>query len=186
MNRYWLVFLAVVAPLVPSMAQTDGPTVDGSGSTVLVQSKQIWAQSFLWAEAPELQVGSWLTPAPDTEGKFLLVEFWATWCSACRRAQPLMNSLQEKFGDEIVIIGISDEQEEKVTRYIESNGIQYHMAVDAQARMKDKLGIWGIPHVIIVEPGGYVIWEGYPLLKDYELTEQTVGKILEIGRKQKS
>jgi len=164
----------------------DGPSIDGSGTTVLVQSKQIWAQSYLWAKAPDLVAETWLTGQPETKGKFLLIEFWATWCSACRKAQPLMNSLQEKFGDEMVIIGISDEPAAKVEPYIKSNNIQYYMAIDPKARMKDKLGIWGIPHVIIIEPGGYVIWEGFPLLEGYELTEQTVGKILEIGRAQKS
>jgi hypothetical protein len=44
------------------------------------------------------------------------------------------------------------------------------------------LGVFGIPHVIIVEPGGYVVWEGFPLLKDYELTAELVDKILSVGR----
>jgi hypothetical protein len=52
--------------------------------------------------------------------------------------------------------------------------------------MKDELGIYGIPHIIILEPGGYVIWEGFPLLPGYELTEEIIDKILEVGRKQKA
>jgi thiol-disulfide isomerase/thioredoxin len=146
----------------------------------------LWAQSFLYAKAPDFVVEKWLGEKPETEGKFILVEFWATWCSACRRAQPLMNALQDKFGDELIIVGVSDESSEKVLPYIKENNIEYHMAVDPMARMKDALGVWGIPHVIIIEPGGYVIWEGFPLLEGYELTEQTIQRILEIGRSQKS
>ena len=52
--------------------------------------------------------------------------------------------------------------------------------------MKDKLGVYGIPHVIIVEPNGYVVWEGFPLLEDYELTEEVVEKILSVGRNRQS
>ena len=37
---------------------------------------------------------------------------------------------------------------------------------------------------IIVEPDGFVVWEGFPLLKDYELTEELVDKILNVGRQQ--
>ena len=38
--------------------------------------------------------------------------------------------------------------------------------------------------MIIVEPDGFVVWEGFPLLKDYELTEELVDKILSVGREQ--
>ena len=81
------------------------------------------------------------------------------------------------------MIGISDETEEDV-RKLEDPRIEYFSAIDTQARAKKSLGVFGIPHVIIVEPGGYVVWEGFPLLKDYELTEELVDKILNVGRQQ--
>jgi hypothetical protein len=49
--------------------------------------------------------------------------------------------------------------------------------------MKDRLGVWGIPHVILLEPDGYVIWEGFPLQPGYELTEEIIEKVLAVGRK---
>jgi hypothetical protein len=49
--------------------------------------------------------------------------------------------------------------------------------------MKNDLGVFGIPHCIIIEPDGYVVWEGFPLLKGHELTEEVVEKILEAGKK---
>jgi len=43
--------------------------------------------------------------------------------------------------------------------------------------------VWGWPHVIILEPQyRTIIWEGFPGLKGYELTEAKVAKILAIGR----
>jgi len=168
------------------MFADDEPTLEGKGEPVFQQSKQLWAHSYLWAKSPEFVVEKWLSEEPDMSDKFILIEYWSTWCSSCRRAQPLMNRLHERFGDELVIIGISDEQEDKVRQYMKKEEIQYHMAIDTQKRMKDELGIYGIPHVIIVEPGGYIIWEGFPLLEGYELTEETVEKILAIGRAKKS
>ena len=153
--------------------------------------KRLWADSCIWQDAPELVVEKWLTdkPAsaggPDTKGKYVLVEFWATWCPPCRRSISLLNRLHEKFGDELVVIGISDESEEDV-RKLKEPKILYHSAIDTQKRMKNKLRVIGIPHVIIIEPGGCVVWEGFPLLKDYELTEEIVEKMLKIGRKQKA
>ncbi|HUU09761.1 MAG TPA: TlpA disulfide reductase family protein [Phycisphaerae bacterium] len=146
--------------------------------------KQLWARSCLWAEAPKLVVEKWLTAEPETAGKYVLVEFWATWCPPCRRSITLLNALAEKFAGDLVVIGISDETEEAVRR-LKEPAIRYSSAIDTQARMKNALGVFGIPHVILIEPGGAVVWEGFPLLKGHELTEEKVEKILAVGRQAK-
>ena len=150
-------------------------------SPVPEEEKRLWARSYLWEKAPELVVGKWLTDEPETEGKYLLIEFWATWCRQCRLAAPRLNELHRKFGNELVIIGVSDEREE-VVRGLKEPAMDFHIAIDTQARMKEKMGVFGIPHAIIVEPDGYVVWEGFPLLKGHELTEQVIEKILEVGK----
>ncbi|UCC98553.1 MAG: TlpA family protein disulfide reductase [Phycisphaerales bacterium] len=151
-------------------------------SPVPQKQKQLWARSCLWEKAPDFVVEKWLTSEPDTKGKYVLIEFWATWCRQCRRAIPKLNQLHRRFGGELVVIGISDEKEQTVRKFDEPN-IEYFAAIDTRARMKEQLGVFGIPHIIILEPDGYVVWEGFPLLRGYELTEEVVGTILEAGRK---
>lgn len=162
---------------------SNSPFEEEYDSPIPKKAKQLWARSCIWEEAPKLEVEKWLSNEPETEGKYVLIEFWATWCGPCRRSIPLLNGIHEKFGDELVVIGISDESEQDV-RKLEDPRIEYFSAIDTQVRAKKSLGVFGIPHVIIVEPGGYVVWEGFPLLKDYELTEELVDKILNIGRQQ--
>lgn len=154
-------------------------------SPVPEKGKRLWARSCLWEKAPELVVEKWLTEEPETEGKYLLIEFWATWCRQCRLAAPKLNEFQRKFAKDMVIIGISDEAEE-VVRGLKEPVMDFHLAIDTQARMKEKMGVFGIPHAIIVEPDGYVVWEGFPLLKGHELTEQVVEKILDVGRNRRA
>lgn len=143
----------------------------------LAAEKKLWAKSVINQAAPELQVEKWLTETPDTKGKYVLVDFWATWCGPCRKAIGELNALQEKFKDKLVVIGLSDEPEEKV-RAMTSPKISYFSAIDTQARMKKALEVKGIPHVILMNPDGIVKWEGYPLLSGHELTEQVVASIL--------
>jgi cytochrome c biogenesis protein CcmG/thiol:disulfide interchange protein DsbE len=141
------------------------------------QGKQIFAKSYLGKKAPDLVVEKWLTPQPDTKAKFVLVDFWATWCPPCRRAIPELNAFQKKFADKLVVIGISDETEEDV-RKLKEPQIHYAVAIDTQSRTKNEVQVRGIPHVILMDPSGIVRWEGYPLQEGFELTEKVIQDIL--------
>ncbi len=144
---------------------------------VLACAKQIWAKSYLGKQAPELVVEKWLTPAPKTAGKFVLIDYWATWCPPCRASIPELNALQEKFRSQLVVIGISDEDETTV-RAMKSPRIDYAVAIDRKKRMKTQLAVTGIPHVILIDPSGIVRWEGFPLLASDRLTESTVANVI--------
>ena len=144
---------------------------------VLAAEKKIWAKSFLNQKAPDLNVEKWLTKEPDRKGRFVLIDFWATWCGPCRKAIPELNTLHKKFGDKLVVIGLSDEPEAKV-KAMTTPKMDYAVAIDTQARMKKAVGVTGIPHVLIIDPQGIVRWEGFPLLDGFELTEQVVADIL--------
>ena len=144
--------------------------------------KRLWAKSYLNQKAPDLVVEKWLTKEPDRKGKFVLIDFWATWCGPCRKAIPELNALHKKFGDRLVVIGLSDEPESKVKSMSEPV-IEYFSAIDTQARTKKAVEVKGIPHVILIDPEGIVRWEGFPLLDGYELTEKIVEDILAKGSK---
>jgi thiol-disulfide isomerase/thioredoxin len=141
------------------------------------QEKKLWAKSVLGQPAPDLVVEKWLTPQPETKGKFVLIDFWATWCPPCRKAVVELDQFHREFGDKLVIIGISDQSEADV-RKMTDPPINYSIAIDTQKRMYQKLEVRGIPHVIIIDPKGIVRWEGFPLLDGFELTDTVIKEIL--------
>src|SRR5882762_4129730 len=148
-----------------------------AATAALAAEKKLWAKSFLNQKAPELTVEKWLTKEPDRKGKFVLVDFWATWCGPCRKAIPELNALHKKFGDKLVVIGVSDETEAKV-RAMKDPKNEYFSAIDTQKRTKKEVSVTGIPHAMIMDPQGIVRWEGFPLLEGHKLTEKVVADIL--------
>lgn len=145
--------------------------------TALAADKKIWAKSVLGKQAPDFVVEKWLTAEPKREGKFVLIDFWATWCPPCRKSIPELNAFSKKFADKLVVIGVSDETEEKVMA-LKDPKLEYASAIDTKGRMKKELAVSGIPHVILIDPKGIVRWEGFPLLTGEELTEKVVADVI--------
>lgn len=139
--------------------------------------KKMWAKSFLGKKAPSLEVEGWIQEPGDMKGKYILIDIWATWCGPCRKGIPELNDWQAKYKDQLVIVGISNEPKEKVEPYANEN-IQYANGYDTQSRVKDALKVTGIPHVIIVNPEGIVVWEGFPKLPGYELTSKVLEDLM--------
>ena len=128
-----------------------------------IMEKNCGQISFLNKKAPEFVVEEWISQQPKLKGKFILIDFWATWCGPCRKAIPELNEFAKKFGKKLVVIGISDETAAKVKEMKEPN-IEYYSAVDTKGVMKKALGVKGIPHVILIDPKGIVRWEGFSLI----------------------
>jgi thiol-disulfide isomerase/thioredoxin len=155
----------------PPASQGESPA---AGDDDFVAPK-LYARSVRGQVPPPFAVEKWLTPQPDITGKFVLIDFWATWCGPCRRSIPELNAFHEKYRDRLVVIGVSDEPESAVRQMTDPH-IEYAVAIDTQARMLKALEITGIPHCILLDPQHIVRYEGMPGYLDEQKLEHLLDK----------
>uniref|UniRef100_A0A7C4YSS6 TlpA family protein disulfide reductase n=1 Tax=candidate division WOR-3 bacterium TaxID=2052148 RepID=A0A7C4YSS6_UNCW3 len=62
----------------------------------------------------------------DFKDKYVLIDFWATWCGPCVKAMPYIVELYNKYGgDKFTVIGIALDNEIDVKNFVESRNIPY-------------------------------------------------------------
>lgn len=111
----------------------------------------------------------------QTIGKPMIVEFWATWCPPCRASIPHLNEVYKKYKDKgLVVVGITDENDNLVEKFMKQVPMEYSVAQDKGNDWGKQFGIQGIPHALLVDKTGKVVWEGHPM----ELKENEIDKIL--------
>lgn len=127
-------------------------------------------------KAPQITITDWISNIPNNKtltGKYIVLEFWATWCGPCIAAVPHMNNLQAKFNNpNLYFISITDESKEKVERILKR--IEFKSIVVSDQNKKTqvlfgdgKKGLEVFPLTILIDNKGFISWIGEP----HELSE---------------
>lgn len=96
----------------------------------------------------------------DFRGKIVIVDFWATWCPPCRKGIPDLISLQEEYKKDLVVIGISLDQQNTIKDlkpFIENYKINYPVVLGDEKVVKDYGGINAIPTSFIIDQKGNIV-----------------------------
>jgi thiol-disulfide isomerase/thioredoxin len=97
------------------------------------------------------------------DGKPLVVEFWATWCAPCRKTLPTLLALQRKYGDELVIVGLSVEDPDadmsRVQEYVKREVVNFPIAFSSRELfqfMNSRPDI-AVPKLFVFDSGGSLV-----------------------------
>ena len=98
----------------------------------------------------------------DFAGRYVVYDFWATWCPDCRADVPAMKDLYEKYGDKVTFVGISfDTEPEKLDTYVAENGIGWiqlsNFISKKESKVADDFCVKWIPSMYLVGPDGKVM-----------------------------
>lgn len=97
----------------------------------------------------------------EWRGRPMLINFWATWCSPCRKEVPELIELQREFRDKgLVVVGIALDEPERVRRFMRDFGIDYPVLVESghgtrmSAAFGNRLGV--LPYTVYVDSSGVI------------------------------
>lgn len=113
----------------------------------------------------------------DYRGKFLIIDFWATWCVPCINALPRLNQLQTDLGDKVQVLPMSSESEKVVSKFIQNRKkegpFMLPTAIEEQ-KLHEYFAHSFIPFTIILNKEGVVI----SIPNSEEVTEDNLRKII--------
>lgn len=93
------------------------------------------------------------------KGKVIILDFWATWCSACLINFPRIEALEQKFGDRVFALGVAYEPVPKIRQFFTSaNGKRYHIKTAVADTLLSRLfPHTGLPHYVMIDGAGKVV-----------------------------
>ena len=164
----WGVPLLALILIAGSLATAQSPNTRSATKRLQLGSYAPGIQFELVQKGPVALKNGW-------KGRVHIVEFWATWCGPCRHSAPHLTDLQKRYGkDGLVILGISDERANEVTKFAKEmgRGMDYNLAIDPSRKTHREwmgsFGVSGIPHAFLVGRDGRIAWHGHPMNPDME------------------
>lgn len=109
----------------------------------------------------------------DLRGKPVFLNFWATWCFSCVTEMPAIQRLADKYGDELVVVGVNVGEEADVARvFAENFDIRFTLLLDAEMDVTRAYEVRAMPTSLFLDPNGVVHSVQYGVLTPPQMEER--------------
>ena len=112
----------------------------------------------------------------DLRGRYVYVDFWASWCGPCRLSFPWMGALQARYKpSELTVITINvDKQRRDADRFLQQNPAGFAVAFDPAGESAKRFALKTMPSSFLIGPDGQVLWthRGFTLDQRPDLDRQ--------------
>ncbi len=96
----------------------------------------------------------------EHRGKFMLLNFWATWCGPCKMEMASLEKLHRHFqSQDLTVIGISNDMfgARVVAPFIKAHALTFPVLLDPKLEVSNRYEVVGLPTTILLDREGNVI-----------------------------
>ena len=97
----------------------------------------------------------------DFKGKYIFLNFWATWCGPCIDEMPSMERLYQKFKTRknfaMLAVSIDKAGTDAVKKFMTENKLTFSVLLDRDSEVAGAYGVMGIPSTYLIDTQGFVI-----------------------------
>jgi peroxiredoxin len=95
----------------------------------------------------------------------LVLNLWATWCVPCRQEMPALQELHERFGERVVIVGVTIDTRgaaQQIRDFVDDVGVDFPILHDPDERFVRRFTTVGVPETFLIGADGTVLhrWIG--------------------------
>ena len=96
----------------------------------------------------------------DYRGKFVLLNFWATWCAPCREEMPAMSNLHNEFGGSgLEVVGVHvGPSLAGIKKFLEAVPVSFTILIDKDMSLAS-WGVRGLPTTFLINPEGKLVYK---------------------------
>lgn len=91
----------------------------------------------------------------DLKGSVVVLDFWASWCPWCIDELPIVNSIDQKYNDAIVI-GINDEDASTMQKAAANMNLGFQTLTDSNDSVSNLYGVSAIPQTVVIDRTGRI------------------------------
>jgi thiol-disulfide isomerase/thioredoxin len=108
----------------------------------------------------------------DLQGKVVVLDFWASWCGACRSQMPALERVAQTVGtDKLLVLGVGTSDEPaKILSFLESRPLRYPSVYDDEGQASSAYRVHALPTLVVIARDGIVRASTAGVVSERELT----------------
>ena len=96
----------------------------------------------------------------DFQGRWVLLNFWATWCTPCREEMPTLQRLADTHADHLTVLGINMREETTLIQpFLDELDITFPILLQPDNDTLLAYRVRGLPLTFLVDPEGHLVWQ---------------------------
>ena len=93
----------------------------------------------------------------DLDGKPVILNFWATWCGACRDELPAISALHDEADGRYHVVTVAHQNVRTLQRFVKHRRLSFPVLLDPRGSVHEAYGVHSYPTTVIIDADGRVV-----------------------------